>query len=373
MAASAGNDVVVTGVGCVSPVGWTAAQSCAAIRAGITRLGEYPAYGCLPEDTDSPEAEAEQDEEGEPLRAGWVPGLDPELQGRERLVRLSLLALQRLLLETGLGRRELPRTALLVALPLLDAGTRPWALRQRFARELCQRSGVDGWAALEVAEEGPVGVFRWMQEAEKRLQQRRVDFAVVLAVDSFLELNRLTLLDEAWRLKSSRGVDGFVPGEAGVALLLEGRRAAARRGASALAVLGPMAFGTEPSPCGSERWSTGQGLCEALRPLLSGRPEDEVGRWMLCNLNGESYRAHEWGLVRTRLAQALPPPRRLLHPADRLGDAGAALAGILVACAAQSFARGYAPAPSALVWAGSDDGARGALVLRAPSDNGANP
>jgi hypothetical protein len=204
MAATTSSDVVVTGVGCVTPVGLTAAQSCAAIRAGITRLTEHPAYICLPEDADSPEAQARMDEDGEPLRAGLVPGLDPELPGNARMQRLALLALQRLFLETGLGRRDLSRTALFVALPLPDPATLPWALKQRFTKELCRRAGVEDWAELDVAEEGPVGVFRLMQKAATLLQGRRVDFAVVLAVDSFVDVERLTLLDEVWRLKNSR-------------------------------------------------------------------------------------------------------------------------------------------------------------------------
>jgi 3-oxoacyl-[acyl-carrier-protein] synthase-1 len=373
MAASTSSDVVVTGLGLISPVGLTAAQSCAAIRAGITRLTEHPVYTCIPEDTDSPEAQAAQDEEGEPLRAGVVPGLPLDLPGDVRLLRLALIALQRLLTETGLGRRDMPRTALLVALPLPDAATAPWKLTQRFTQELCQRAGVEEWAEQEAVAAGPVGVLRMVRKAAELLQARRVDFAVVLAADSFIDMERLSLLDEGWRLKSARNVDGFTPGEAGAALLLENRRAAERRGAPMLARLGPMAFGTEPSPIGSEKWSTGTGLSEALRPLLSTRPGEEVGSWVLCDLNGESYRASEWGLVRTRLAKALPPPRKLLHPADRIGDAGTALVGVLIACAAQAFVRGYAPAQSALLWAGSDDGERGALVLRAPSDNGTTP
>ncbi len=363
MAQAVRSEVVVTGLGLVSPVGLTAAQSCAAIRAGITRLAEHPLYRCLPEDLDSPEAQAEQDEDGEPVRVGFVPGLSVDLPGGARLQRLALMALQRLFAETGLGRRDMARTALLVALPLRDQVTAAWALAQRFTKELCQRAGVEDWAEVEVLEAGPVGVFKLVEQAAELLQARRVDAAVVLAVDSLIDLERLALLDEAWRLKSSRGVDGFSPGEAGVALLLESRRAAERRGVPVLARLGPVAFGTEPVAIGTEKWSTGTGLCAALRPLLSEDSLPEVGSWVLCDLNGEGYRAHEWGLVRTRLAGALPEPRKLLHPADRMGDAGTALAGVLIACATQAFARHYAPAQSALLWAGSDDGERAALVL----------
>jgi 3-oxoacyl-[acyl-carrier-protein] synthase I len=126
--------------------------------------------------------------------------------------------------------------------------------------------------------------------------------------------------------------------------------------------VGQLALGNEPSGVRSERWSEGVGLMDALRPLVSGG----AGRWVLCNLNGESYGAREWGLIRTRLAEELASVEVVTHPAHCIGDAGTAMAGVLVAYASQAFARGFAPAPSALLWVASDDGGRAALVLHAP-------
>jgi hypothetical protein len=69
------------------------------------------------------------------------------------------------------------------------------------------------------------------------------------------------------------------------------------------------------------------------------------------------------GLVRVRLTQQLQGLRRLWHPADCLGDVGAATGGVLMAVLGRSFQRGYAPADRALLWAGNDEGQRTALVL----------
>jgi 3-oxoacyl-[acyl-carrier-protein] synthase-1 len=360
--------VVLTGVGLVCPAGLTAAHSCAAIRARISRLTDYPLYSCIPKEDDSPENEAATSED-EVVKAGIVPLLPVDLLGPERLRKLALLALQRLVTEGRLERKDLRRAALLVALPLPDEIVSFWRLRELFVDGLCRQAGLEGWAEVDVAEGGPASVFRQMQAANEWLRARRVEFAVVLAVDSFIDVERLTLLDTAWRLLSARNVDGFLPGEAGAALLLEGPRAAKRRGSRVLARLGPSTFTSEPMPIGSEHWSSGAGLCAALRPLVSVSPKGTVGDWVLCDLNGESYRAIEWGLVQTRLARELPSLRRLVHPADLIGDAGTALAGVLAACAAQAFVRGYAPSASALLWAASDDGGRAALVLQAPSGN----
>ena len=72
-----------------------------------------------------------------------------------------------------------------------------------------------------------------------------------------------------------------------------------------------------------------------------------------CTLNGESYFAAEWGLVWTRLTNELSSVHRLSHPADSLGDTGAAAAGMLIAQALAGFHRRYAPAGEAIVWTSS--------------------
>ena len=50
------------------------------------------------------------------------------------------------------------------------------------------------------------------------------------------------------------------------------------------------------------------------------------------------------------------------HPADKFGDAGAAMGAILVALAAQSLRTGTRPGP-ALVWAASDREPRACAVV----------
>jgi 3-oxoacyl-[acyl-carrier-protein] synthase-1 len=89
------------------------------------------------------------------------------------------------------------------------------------------------------------------------------------------------------------------------------------------------------------------------------RPADVV----LCDLNGESYRATEWSYAMARTfrdGQAVPP---LVHPADCLGDVGAATGGVLLALAAAAMKKGLAPWKTALVWCSSDNGERAACAV----------
>ena len=163
-------------------------------------------------------------------------------------------------------------------------------------------------------------------------------------------------------MKSERGVDGFVPGEAASVVLLESERRARARSATILARVEGLGRGREPNTRATERASTGAGLCAALEAAL--RPLGPAqGLWVLCDLNGESDRAFEWGLAQARLGPLLAGSRAVDHPAHSLGDVGAASGGVLLACAATGFARGYAPAEHALLWTRSDDGGCSAALL----------
>ena len=94
--------------------------------------------------------------------------------------------------------------------------------------------------------------------------------------------------------------------------------------------------------------------------MTEGRRWDRV----YCDLNGQSYRFAEWGLMRVRLSAELGDDLALVHPAECLGDVGAATGGVLVGCAVQALTRGYAGVPQVLLWTASDGGARASLCVR---------
>jgi 3-oxoacyl-[acyl-carrier-protein] synthase-1 len=185
----------------------------------------------------------------------------------------------------------------------------------------------------------------------------------VAGVDSLLLKDRLEWLDEHWRLKSAKAIDGFIPGEAATALLLEKFRTVAGGRRKSLATVSFCETSIEPNGIGSEKSSSGRGLTNAIEKVMERRGDTKSVRWTICDLNGESYRGFEWGLVQTRLHRYLSDIAVLNHPADCTGDIGAATGGMLIANVAQAFQRGYNPSDEALLWAASDDGLRAALLL----------
>jgi 3-oxoacyl-[acyl-carrier-protein] synthase-1 len=355
-----GLQLAVTGHYAISPVGLDAEGTCAALRAGISRVRESDLY--LPMPT-GPEAT-----EDVPLLAAMVRDLETDIDGRDRLVALALGALRGLIDRAQVARSELPRTGLLVALPAPDTATSSWNLGQTFMPSLLARAGLSELASphLAVDQSGNTGVLSLIGRAASLLESGTTDQCIVLGVDSYIDLDRLHALDVAYRLKSQRGLDGFIPGEASVALLLEriAPRVPTRRPSTARLTCPRLA--SEPRPLTGDRASTGAGLATALRGALRDLQEPGPSGWVLCDLNGESYRAFEWGLVRVRLAAQLAERIVLQHPADSIGDTGAACGGLLIACATQAFVRKYARERAALVWTASDGGSRGALLVYPP-------
>ena len=170
---------------------------------------------------------------------------------------------------------------------------------------------------------GHTGMASCILEASKLLATGEIEFCIVGGIESYHETETLDALDGDFRLKSARAVDGFIPGEGAVLLLLETAAKAAVRKANPLGVLSEFGFGKEIRNYASDLMSSGDGLRQALQPALARPPKPgSAGRWVLCDLNGESYRASEWGIVRTRLGERLEPIVDLVHPADCLGDIG---------------------------------------------------
>ncbi len=367
--------IVVTGVGAVTPVGTTAIETAASLRAGICRFREEAIYVPLALARGGAGAPTDSDDDaGGGIVASAVVSLPPSSSGPARIAALALRAVQDLLRDRDRDRDETTgaigddagRTGWFLALPDEDAVTASWTLARSLGPALLDRLGPRSASIIATRAQGGAGSLAVLADAAAAIRRGSIARAVVVGVDSFIDRDRLASLDRDLRIKSGRASAGMIPGEAATALLLESAAHAAQRGARVLAILAEVGEGTEPQPLTGERESSGRGLTLALRAALTGGAS-HAPRWVLCNLNGEAYRAVEWGTVGVRLARELGAGLRLWHPADCLGEIGAAIGGVLIAQAIAGFARGYAPAPEALLWAGSDGGARAAVRVLAPA------
>ena len=347
--------LTLTAASARTAVGGDVEQTAASIRAGLSRFGEHAFHEALSRDPEW--------EEPALLNVAAAPGIDPALRGAERLHALLIPVLTDLAARAGLKRRDLSECALLLALPAPDAAVASWRLAETFAIELCRRTGLD-FKTSRQSLSGHAAVFELLAEASALLASGEVQTCLVVGVDSYLSQDRMAVLDEGYRLKSARNVDGFCPGEAAAALLFEGPRS--RRGAAPRATIAAVGLGLEPEPMRSDKVSTGAGLVTALRGALPAHATQGGPDFLLCDLNGESYRAFEWGVAQARLGARLEGFTRTVMPPRSVGDVLAATGALLVATAVEAFERGWAPGEEALLFAASEGPLRAAARVCRP-------
>jgi 3-oxoacyl-[acyl-carrier-protein] synthase I len=333
--------LVVTGVGMVSSVGYTAPQTCAALRAGVGRFTEL--QGII-------------DANGDPVIAAVLPEVPPDSTVAEGLTIHAWHAV----VEALDGARLRSGSTLLVAFVTAEAdrpGNRldlDWlkaAIQRRWGRDHPIRHGVypGGHAGAAVA----------ITDLSRRLARQKGSVAVIVSADALTAMPTLAHLERAGRLKSPSRPRGVIAGEAAVALVIETVDGMGHDSDACCAIAG-IGMGREPVPVGRDEPCLAEGLTTALTSALESagwQPED-VGL-VYCDLNGEEYRAHEWMLATCRCLS----DQSVVHPADCIGDVGAASLPLLIGIAGMALRRRYASAARALAWASSDSGARGAVCL----------
>jgi 3-oxoacyl-[acyl-carrier-protein] synthase-1 len=349
------NDVVVTGIGLLTSVGRDAVQTAVAVRAGINRFRQWAEF---------PLATAE---EPAVVVAAVLPSLGngPWVDKWEALLELPT---REALWQAGLpeifaGGASATRLGAYLAVP---AAARPGVSaeeRAGFVTGLNARwPGTRPRTPVVVTSADHAGGLEALLAAQRDLRARAIDVAVVGAIDSHLHEPHLADLLAAERLKTLLGSEGLIPGEAGAVLVLERTDHATRRRANPLARLGEIVMEREPVPLGLEQPITGEALARSLQALFAHEAPAALQR-VYVDLSGERWRFVEWALVETRCSMRFPAGWRLCHPADCLGDVGAATGLVHIALVVRSFARRYAGGGSALLINASAGGERATAVI----------
>lgn len=355
------NAIVVTGAGVLTSLG-QAAQSWAAMRAGFARIAAREDFRLL-----GPDEEFDLPEE---MRGAEAPPAWDGSHPWDRLAELALPALDEALESAGLARRDWRDVHLALGLRA-PAGSETTADMGRYVLDaICTDGALPKPRAAAARFEGHAAGAVAIVDAARALRAGERNLCVVGGADTFLDPDAIGALDAAFRLRSERAADGYLPGEAAAFVVLETAGHAAGRGARPLATLAGYGLADEPRPLGSDEPCTAEGLCEAIRQAAGraarGGAKVPPAAWVMSDQNGERHRAKEWALAVTRLHELLDPALELWHPAESFGDTGPASVPLLAAMAAETFRRDAAPAASALLVASSDGPARAGLLLRGP-------
>lgn len=335
-------EIVITGRGLVTPVGLSTAASCAALRAGIARLQELPAGLIDPSSNDE-----------KPICGGLVPlaalAAEPEAS---RVARLAHYALTEALASSLGNTPPQGEIGLYLGLDEQEDATAVLAVCRALLPQANAQPLNEGRCAGLIA----------LHAALRDLQQGQVAAAVIGGVDSLIRPTVLQRLLEQGVLQSPTNPQGIVPGEGAGFLVLEKAEEAQRRGVSPQALLLAAAHADEPT-AGSEEVNQAVGLTTALRQAITEAGGLQAPPLVICDLNGDRYRALEWAFAAMRTIGHLQGEVPLFHPADCLGDTGAASGLINLLWASEALGKGYAQADHALVWGASENCKRAAALL----------
>ena len=336
--------LLVAGVGMVTALGGTTAETIAALDRGERRAAQTRLV----------------DARGNRIVGSFALPVRGDLAGAARAGLLAFPALAECI---GSVRPVRGGTAIFLCVPL------PWG---SFAADLAPMVApvCDDWPAVVDALAGELearGVrsppaLRFviarghaagglaLERAGALLKRGEATQALIVGVDTHGDRATLERLALIGALESGGSAGGFVPGEASAVLCLR----PAFEGSRGVRICG-VGLGEE-----GDTPSTARGLTSAVSQSIAtwGGAARSIAT-VAIDLNGERERAKEWTFAATRTLwreRAIP---LLLHPADRLGDVGATSLPLLVGLLARGARR---PGP-ALAVTSSRDGLRAGVVL----------
>ena len=352
-------EAVVVSVGMMTAVGLTAVETTTSVRAGVARFGESSIH----DHRFVPFTLAEVPEDGLPgLAEGVDAPADAQLPtARERrLLRLATMPLQECLAGRPAGA---PAPGLVLSLPT-DAPARATDPATFLARLAGQVGGGFDLALSDASDRGRAGGLAAVERAAAAIRAGLAPFMIAGGVDSYRDLRVLGTLDHEQRVKSDVHLDGFIPGEGAAFLLLADRAAAAAAGLVPLATIAGAAAALEAGHLYSAQPYRGDGLAATIAALVATGAMTAPVQEVYSSMNGESHWAKEWGVGFIRNRAAFLPDHGMHHPADTVGDTGAACGPLMVGLAALGIRDGYRRSPC-LVYCSSDDGPRAALAVGA--------
>jgi len=197
-----------------------------------------------------------------------------------------------------------------------------------------------------------------IREAMNLVHEGEFNRVIVAGVDSYLVSDTLDYFEDGDRLLTERNSNGFIPGEAGSALLV-----GPIDGSPGLRIR-CIAGATETATIDSDRPLRAEGLTKAYRQALeaAGLGLHEID-YRIADLSGEQYWFKEAALALARVMRVRIEFQEIWHPADCLGEIGAAATPCMVGIAWWAACKDYAPGPLVLMQACGDEGTRIAIVM----------
>lgn len=332
----------------VTGVGLNAPATCAAIRTGISNFAETRFM----------------DPGGEWIMGSSVP-LEQPWRGRSKLVHLVVPAIRECLAAlTDFNAAKIP---LLLCVAEKDRPGRLEGLDDLLINEVQAELGLRFHEKSSVISNGRVGGVGAIKQASMLLHRERLPYCIISGVDTFLIGGTLTAYELKERILTSNNSNGFIPGEAGAAALIGLRSQSPGLGM----VIKGIGFGKEEATVDAEKPLRADGLVQAIKEALSGASLSMGDLdYRITDANGEQYIFKEASLALTRILRKRMEEFDIWHPADCIGEVGAATVPCVLGVAMAAARKGYAPGDKILCHFGNDNGERVAIVLTYSGNGG---
>jgi len=333
--------LVIRRTGLVTSVGLTAEQSCAAFRARISNPTETRFI----------------DSGGEWIVAHQVP-LEQHWRGLTKLARMAALAIEEALQDVSRGQWH--SVPLLLCVAETERPGRTAGLDDELLLLIRRDLGVGFADASAVVTQGRVGVAVALMQARNLIARGGHSRVLIAATDSLLNWPTLSHYEREERLLTGRNSNGFMPGEAAGALLIE-----ASAGGACELVCSGIGFGREIAHVNSGEPLRADGLSQAIKAALadcSCAMHDMDYR--ITDLSGEQYYFKEAALALSRTLRKRKETFDIWHPAECTGETGAAAGAAVIALADAACRKSFSIGPNILAHMANDAGERAALSLQ---------
>jgi 3-oxoacyl-[acyl-carrier-protein] synthase-1 len=332
--------ITILASGMVTSVGLNAASSCAAIRCAIDNFSETRFM----------------DKGGEWIIGAQVP-LEQPWRGLPKLVHMVVPAIRECLAHIGNVRPD--QIPLLLCVAERERPGRLEGLDDQLLQDVQAELGVRFHPRSGTIADGRVGGAIALGAARQFIYEQNIPLCLIAGVDSFLVAGTLAAYEGKSRLLTSKNSNGFIPGEAGAAVLVGSPAAAA----SSLLCLG-IGTGEEKATIDSEEPLRANGLVQAFKTAFAeaGFGYEKID-YRLTDANGEQYWFKEAALAMSRTMRVRKDILEIWHPADCIGECGGSTVPCALGVALAATRKNYSPGQGVLCHFGWDNSQRLALVL----------
>ena len=341
-------ELVITGTNCITSLGDNGEKTADSVKNGVTKL-EF--------------SESLIDSEGNFLKISKIKGIDKNESRHDFLNRISEQCLKELLKDTQIPSK----VYLLMGYPVQK---RP-GIKFDVSIPVKQIKLFNTEVVAEQFAHGNPSAIYGLEKAATIIKADSNALCIIGAVDSLLDPLTLEWFEKDQRLNSegSERVNSFVPSEAVAFFVVESKETAIKNKRTILAHITSLKTTKEPNHYVKGTPSKGEGLTTAVKSVLSHKliPPESLTN-IFFDLNGEFHRAKDWGFIQTRCFDNKKSKFEIRHPADCMGDTGAASAGTLISIAAEGLRQKWLD-KNILIFSSDDHGDCGAVVLTEISES----